>query len=204
MKNNKYTNTINAYSKMGEEYLKVTSNLLLPGLNDFLKLIPKNGLALDVGCAGGRDSKRLVKAGLRVVGIDVVDVFLKYAKENVPEAKFKKMDVTKLNFSDDTFDVVLANAILLHLRKKDVSVVLKNLYRVLKVGGKIFIGVKQGKGISYKTDKLSNEKRMFIYYEESEISKIIKESGFKIIFSNVCEDGAGRSDTKWIVVVAEK
>jgi len=204
MENDKYSNTIKAYSKMGEKYLKKTDGLIPPKFSDFLELLPKGGLALDVGCAGGRDSKRLLKRGFEVIGIDLVDEFLKYAKINVPEAKFLKMDVSELNFPANKFDVILANAILLHLEKEKALKALENLYKVLKPGGKIFIGVKMGQGTSCTTDKLSDERRLFVYYNKAEIEEVVEKSGFKIIFSNICDDGGGREDVKWIMIAAEK
>ncbi|MFZ2154098.1 MAG: class I SAM-dependent methyltransferase [Candidatus Moraniibacteriota bacterium] len=204
MENKEYLNNVKAYSKMGEKYLKKIDCLIPPRFFDFLDLLPEGGLALDVGCAGGRDSKRLVEKGFNVVGIDLVDEFLDYAKINVPKAEFSKMDVLELNFSANKFDVILANAILLHLEKENARRALEKLYKVLKPGGKIFIGVKMGQGTSYTTDKLSEERRLFVYYSKAEIEETIRQKGFSIIFLDICDDGGGREDVKWIMIAAEK
>lgn len=204
MKEDKYASTIKAYSKMGVDYLNGIDKLVPKEFFDFIKLLPKKGLVLDAGCAGGRDSKKFVAKGFGVIGIDLVDVFLKQARKIVSEAKFKKMDLLNLNFPANKFDGIWASAVLLHIKRSDILTVLKNFYKVLKPGGKIFIMVKKGKGISYKTDKLSKEKRLFVYYSVEEIKKILNKAGYKIIFLRICKDDAGRDDTKWIRLVAEK
>lgn len=204
MKDDKYIKTIKAYSKLGKGYIEAVKDFVPLKFDDILKLLPQKGLALDVGCAGGKNSKHLTERGFEVIGIDLVDVFLEHARKNIPEVKFLKMDVLKLDFPDNNFDFILANAILLHIKKEDMLAALRDLYRILKSGGKIYIGVKKGKGSSYVTDKLSSVKRMFVYYEKDEIEKLLQEVGFKIIFSEICKDVANRKDVKWIALAAEK
>ena len=160
---------------------------------------------MDVGCAGGRDSKKFIREGFEVIGIDLVDNFLGWAKRNVPRAKFVKMDLRNLKFPKKYFDGIWANAILLHIDKKDIPKVLKELYRVLKIKGKLHIRVKRGKGIKYKKEKLSKgEKRLFTYFFKYELENFVRKAGFKIISSKIFPDESGRKNVKWIGIWAEE
>lgn len=116
---------------------------------DFIKTLPKGGRILDVGCSAGRDSKRFAQNGFEIIGIDLVDVFLQEARKNVPEAKFLKMDLRRLNFSENYFDAIWAMAVLLYIEKKDLPETLNGFYNVLKPRGKLFITVKRGSGSKF-------------------------------------------------------
>lgn len=204
-KEDKYRKTIELYERLGKRYIENVAGVTIKEFPDFVKLLPKCGRVLDVGCTAGRDSLKFVQEGFEVVGIDLVDVFLKEARKSVPQAKFLKMDLLELNFSKDHFDAIWANAVLLHIAKKDIPNALKGFYRVLKPGGKLHIGVKRGKGEKYKEEWLSGgEKRFFAYFFKNELEKFVKEAGFKIISSKIFPDELGRKDTKWIGILAEK
>ena len=197
--------TIEAYEKYGEQYIENIKGLTPPEFFEFVKILPKCGKVLDVGCAGGRDSKKFVQKGFKTVGIDLVDAFLRTARKNVPKAKFIKMDMRKLKFPAQYFDGLWASAVLLHLERKNVPKVLREFNKVLKAGGKLFVGVKVGKGIGYKKDKLlTSEKRKFTYFSKSEIDDLVKKAGFKILVSHIAPDDAGRRNIKWIRLWAER
>lgn len=204
-KENKYKKTIETYRRLGKEYIKSIEKLTPPEFFDFVKILPKGGKVLEVGCSGGRESKKFAQRGFKVIGIDLVDTFLKEARKDIPKVKFIKMDMRKLKFPANYFDAIWANAVLLHLKKKDVVKTLKGFCRVLKEGGKLHIRVKKGKGTIYERDKLSSgERRLFVYFSKDALERFVKKAGFKIIVSRILPDDAGRKDVKWISLWAEK
>src|SRR3989339_248169 len=127
-----YINTINIYRQLGKKYLKDIKNGEPKTISDFLNQLKPKSLILDVGCAGGRDAKIFTKAEHQVIGIDIVEEFLKEAKKNVPKAKFKKMDLMNLKFPDNNFDAIWAMAVLLHFSKTDGKKIIKSFYERLK------------------------------------------------------------------------
>jgi 2-polyprenyl-3-methyl-5-hydroxy-6-metoxy-1,4-benzoquinol methylase len=84
MNNDEYKNTIEAYRKMGKAYLDRIEGLTPAQFYDFLEYLPESGAILEIGCAGGRDSQKLVERGFNVTGIDMVDTFIEEAKKRVP------------------------------------------------------------------------------------------------------------------------
>lgn len=205
LREDKYKKTIEAYEELGKKYIQSAEKLTPKEFSGFIKLLKKGGRILDVGCAGGRDSKKFIKKGFKVIGIDLVDAFLKEARKNVPRTKFLKMDSGKLKFPKNYFDGIWAQAVLLHIKRKDVPGALKGFYRVLKPEGKLHVRVKRGKGTAYIEDKLSGGKRrIFTYFSREEMEKFIKKAGFKIITSRIFPDESGRKDVKWISIWAEK
>ncbi len=198
-----YNETIEAYRFMGRKYLDNIA-LLTPGhFYEFINYLPKGGSVLEIGCAGGRDARKLADAGFLVTGVDTVDIFIDEAKKLVPEGEFQVKSVLELNYTEQ-FDGVYAMAVLLHLTKEDVPKAISVLHRALKPHGKIFIAVKQGTGTAYVTDKLSDQKRLFTYFSEQEIDELLNNHGFHTIGKWVVPDDAGREDTIWIRIIAEK
>ncbi|TSC74979.1 MAG: methyltransferase type 11 [Parcubacteria group bacterium Gr01-1014_30] len=200
-----YKRTIQTYEKLGSKYTKGIKNIKVKEFPEFVKILPKGGRVLDIGCATGRDSKRFLQKGFKVVGIDLVDSFLREARSDMPQAKFIKMDLFNLNFPSNYFDAVWANAVLLHIKKKDIPKALKGFYKILKSKGKLHIRVKQGKGARYKAERLSvGEKRLFVYFSSSELERLVKKAGFSIIITRIFPDELRRKDVKWISLWAEK
>lgn len=111
----------------------------------------------------------------------------------------------ELDFEEAYFDGIWACAVLLHLEKKDLSKVLSDFYRMLKQGGLIFIGVKQGEGERSIVDSLSDgNSRFFSFYQKDEIQTLVKAAGFNVTYSKIKDDDTGRGEVKWIRLIAEK
>jgi len=200
---NPYLKNIEAYKRLGKRYLQSTKNCS-SRTKDFVELVEPKGKILDVGCAGGRHSKIFTKKGFDVTGIDAIDCFLKEAQKNAPEAKFLKMDIRDIKLPPQSFAGIWANAVLLHVRKNDIKKVLKNFYRLLKKDGKLFVGVRRGRGEEYTKDIFSeNETRFFVLYYKYEMEKLLKNSGFKIISSKIQKDEV-KKNIEWIIMIATK
>ena len=91
------------YDKIAAKYHKqrkrYPSLKLLEKISRYLK---KGNSVLDLGCGAGIPvSKYLFDKGFKVVGIDFSEGMLKLARENVPKASFKKMDMTKMSFKEN-------------------------------------------------------------------------------------------------------
>ena len=104
-----------------------------------------NGLkVLDFGCGNGWVGVRLARAGAKKVwGIDISGELIKKGKKWIKDeglsskVDLKKMAGENLTFSDNFFDLILGSAILHHTQ---LDLALKNIYRVLKPGGRaIFV-----------------------------------------------------------------
>ncbi|MBI2984126.1 MAG: class I SAM-dependent methyltransferase [Candidatus Kerfeldbacteria bacterium] len=206
-KNDPYKQTINVYAELGDTYLRDIAHAAPQEIGQFARLIRKQGRVLDVGCAGGRDSAFFVNRRFRVIGIDLVDKFLRFARKKVPGATFKRMDVRRLRFRPNTFDAIWANAVLLHLHKKDVRQVLKKFFVILRLNGKLHLRVKQGRGQQYGQTReplVQGKRRLFTYFQLKELVKYVTQAGFQILRSKIYPDNLGRQDVRWVSIWAEK
>jgi len=88
---------------------------------------------LDVGAGLGFDSCRFLRAGAQVTCFDYSPILSHQGLLNVPEARWIAGTAPVLPFKEDSFDVVIANAALHHIR--DVPATIAEMLRVLKPGG---------------------------------------------------------------------
>jgi ubiquinone/menaquinone biosynthesis C-methylase UbiE len=99
-----------------------------------------HGKVLDAGCGPGLGTNILAERADEVVGIDLNEPSLEYAiAHKLPNALFKKMDVTKMEFPDNTFDCGVSSEVIEHMDEASQYKYLEELQRVVKPGGPIFI-----------------------------------------------------------------
>ncbi len=98
---------------------------------------------MDFGCGAGFDlfvASKLVGGKGRVCGIDLTEEMVQQARENLTAAgaanfEIKKVDSETVPYADCSFDVVISNGVI--NLSPDKQSVFREIYRVLKPGGKL-------------------------------------------------------------------
>jgi ubiquinone/menaquinone biosynthesis C-methylase UbiE len=121
----------NYYHKVAE----ASQNLDHSALRQIKKLAQKSNKILEVGCGEGTKLNQISDSKNNTFGIDVSSVAIKIAKKKYPKINFKICDAKKLSFEDNNFDLVYSAFVLEHTFNPEL--VLKEMIRVVKVGGKI-------------------------------------------------------------------
>ena len=102
---------------------------------------------LDLGCGAGNFTLRVLQevGGLECHLVDLSDPMLTRAQKRVSEAGAASVatyqhDLREFSFEDNTFDCILAGAVLHHLRDEhDWQTTFARLHRWLKPGGHLYI-----------------------------------------------------------------
>ena len=109
--------------------------------------IDKNTKTLDIGCGRGDITLYLAKKAKHVVGIDyskdaieiAKSIQKKFRKSIQERSEFLIMNAKKLKFPPNSFDLVICIDIFEHLSDKELNLVMKEISRVLKRDGTLFV-----------------------------------------------------------------
>ena len=198
--------TLEAYKTLGQTRNKTYANpdFWRSEFEKFNKLLPF-GRVIDIGCGGGRDALLFTEAGYSYVGVDLSEEMLAGAKELVPDADFRKMDMYNLSFPADSFDGFWAAASLLHIPKRNVAKVLEQIKNVVRSGGIGFFSVKEGEDERMVKSSLEGDERFFAFYQESEFLKLLQENGFEVIehSRDMREYNPSRNLTVWLLYLVK-
>jgi ubiquinone/menaquinone biosynthesis C-methylase UbiE len=112
----------------------------LPFVNTLLKSFPQNAVVLEAGCGNGQWVFYVEKLGFQCVGLDFAVHALKAAQRFAKKTEkiyLVSSDIQRLPFNDCALDCVLSFGVIEHFL--DPSIILKDLFRVMKPSGKALI-----------------------------------------------------------------
>lgn len=144
--------------------------------------LTKGAKVLDGGCAFGRETYKLKKAGCNPVGVDISENEIQLAKQKYPGIDFCVGDLLRLNemFSADSFDAVYCSAALDHIRRKNYPRVLSNFHHVLKPDGYLLLTTRNGRGVQMISDTVFAKPRPITRIEEYPLRRLLTRCGFTI------------------------
>jgi 2-polyprenyl-3-methyl-5-hydroxy-6-metoxy-1,4-benzoquinol methylase len=103
-----------------------------------LNHLPPRAKVLDIGCGSGLFTAFLEDMGFDVVGVDISETAVRYARQRYAGVRFETASVEQgLSFKNDEFDIVWCSEVLEHLF--DVGAALTEISRVLRPGGKFVL-----------------------------------------------------------------
>ena len=138
----------------------------------YSKKFLKNKTVLDVGCGYGYGAELLKK--FDYTGVDYYNKAIEKAQKKYPKSKFLQMEIPPLKFFDNTFDNVVCLEVIEHVPEEKGMEMLKEIYRVLKNGGILFLSTPNGDN---RDELMDNH---FIEYGSEQLQALMKKNGFKI------------------------
>ena len=148
--------------------------------------------AIDIGCGEGYYSIYLASMGFEVVGIDLSERAIEYAKKNAEKAganvRFLAGDVTTALELEERFDFVLGWSVLHHIMPPEREEYIKNIATLLNRGEKYLatcfneksLDEAEGEG-KYQTSPVGTK----LYYSSQAELTDLYEPWFKIIESKL-------------------
>ncbi|MCT4643930.1 MAG: class I SAM-dependent methyltransferase [Carboxylicivirga sp.] len=136
-------------------------------LVQFLKHIPKEYRALELGIGPGKDLEN-IRQHYDVVGSDYSFVFAELYKRSHPEVKIMVLDAVSIKVKEQ-FDCIYTNKVLHHLPTEDLIQSLQRQSEVLNQDGLVFHTFWRGSGQDKYDDLLFN------YYETNELKKFFEQ-----------------------------
>lgn len=192
--------TLDFYNNNSKSYIESTLSVDMSHLyKDFLKYIPKDGHILDLGCGSGRDSLEFIKKGYNITAVDgskeLAIATSKIIGKEVICSKFEDLQLT------ESFHGIWACASLLHVNKKHIIDVIKNISCNLKDNGVFYMSFKYG-----EDEYVDENGRYFNCYTEETFKDMIAQvSNLKI--KNIYKSGdtlGGRNNLEWLNILCIK
>ncbi len=198
------------YNKIAEDWHRdhQQDTWWIEGTDKFISLLKPGASILDVGCGSGIKARYFIERGFKVTAIDFSENLLEIAKREAPAGEFLLMDIRDVKNIAATFAGVFAQASLLHLPKKEVPSILKDLKDELEPGGYLYLAVKEIRAgqpeeeIRIKDDYGYHYKVFFSYFTLPELKGYVTNLGMEICYENI--SSSETSKTEWIQLISRK
>jgi len=114
----------------------------------------ENLRVLEIGCGLGTDGAQFAKAGADYTGVDLTEAAVDLARRRFElfdlPGTFRTADAEKLDFPENTFDVVYSHGVLHHT--PNTAGAIKEVYRVLRPGGRAVIMLYHRDSYNYRVN----------------------------------------------------
>ena len=180
------------YNENAEGFIERTLNLDMSDIYDWvLPGVQEGGRVLDVGFGSGRDSLYFSAMGYDVTSLDVSERFVAKGREILDDVVL--MDVREMDYEEE-FDLVWANASLLHFNEEEFAQAIERIEASLQPGGWFYVSLKFGdfEGIRHG--------RYFKYYTQDSLVDAVTEAGSLVLIDYMeTEDGReGHAGEYWV------
>jgi SAM-dependent methyltransferase len=202
-----------AYNLLAQEFYN-KNNVRNPGskiISDYfvghLKERFHNPFVLELGPGTGHIAKFLYGSGCNVDAIEFSEKMADICKENSPKTNVMLGDFLNYNFENRKYSGILAVAFIHLFDSEDVKLVMNKINDLLDEKGLVFISTTMHNKVEegyFVKENFSGEVRRFRRkYTPSEMEKLINNSNFNIIDSNICED-IEIQEKRWMNYLIEK
>jgi trans-aconitate methyltransferase len=98
------------------------------------------------------------------------------------------------------YDLIYANAVLLHFTRRETETVLHKALGALVPGGLFAIRMKEGEGSEW--DTAMRQARFMQYWRSQELEQVVKGAGFEVVYFEVGHSKFNKFG--WLQVIARK
>lgn len=144
------------------------------------KNVRLGGKILDAGCGAGKSIEFLSQHKFKLSGIDISDEALFYCRKRGIKS-IKKASITKIPYSNKTFDGVMCIDVLGSLTAKDAKIAISELRRVLKENGVLIIQCAALESLRSQHDVVTGIKKR---YTKQELKNLFRSDNWKIMKSS--------------------
>ena len=178
---------------LADSYESVAFENAYPFLADVFTAASSPLEVLDIGAGTGRDAAWISSKGHDVLAVEPSSSMLTIAKNLHPSERITwlKSELPRLDHLDAStrnFDVILLNAVWMHIVPQDRANSLQRIKQLLNPGGSIFVSLRLGP---------VNEGRGMFEISSSQFALDAKEAGFEVVPRGNYEDLLGRAEVSW-------
>jgi SAM-dependent methyltransferase len=192
--------TLKSYEARVEAYVDGTASDVADAAKDWIDALladlQPGARVFELGAAFGRDADYIRAKGFRIACADAVPGFVAILRAKGLEARLFNVLTDPL---DERFDLVFANAVLLHFTAGECAAALAKLRGALAPGGRLAFSLKQGQGEEWSDAKLGAP-RFFRYWLAEDLPPYLQRAGF--VDWTIVEAHTARAHADWLFVTA--
>ena len=164
-----YKITFNTWNKVANSYQDKFMDLDLYDESYDLfcqQIAVKNPSVLELACGPGNITRYLLnkRPDFQILATDIAPNMIELAKRNVPQAKFKLMDVREMDQLAERFDAIIAGFCLPYLSAADVAYLIRSAKTLLYPGGTLYLSTIEGDYSKSAFQTGSTGDQAFVYY----------------------------------------
>jgi cyclopropane fatty-acyl-phospholipid synthase-like methyltransferase len=170
------------YDQVADAYAQLEHSATWPRmrwLEKLLAVLPADSSVLDLGCGSGDPADIALAHQHQVTGVDISEVQIIKARQNVPSGTFLQADLGSLAFPPASFDAVVSFYTLEHLPREEHAAIFGRIATWLRPGGYLLLGTEAAESAGTVGTWLGVP-MFFSSHDPATVQRLISESGMVI------------------------
>ncbi|MCI4679493.1 class I SAM-dependent methyltransferase [Rhodoblastus acidophilus] len=170
--------TLQSYAARLAAYVDGTAPDVSGAVKDWIDALladlPPSARLFELGAAFGRDAAYIRRRGFRIECADAVPGFVETLRARGLKARLFNVLTDDL---PEIYDLIFANAVLLHFTGDEFALALAKLRCALAAGGRLAFSLKRGRGEEWSNAKIGAP-RYFLHWEAEDLPPFLRAAGF--------------------------
>lgn len=150
-------------------------------LDDFASRLNGDGPVCDLGCGPGHVGRYLHDRGVNVFGLDLSPGMLEQARNLNPGMEFREGDMLDLDVPDSSWAAAISFYSIVHIPKVDIPQAFREINRVLKPSGFLFLAFHLGEEVLREEDLWGHKVSLdLVFFLRKEVELYLTDAGFAI------------------------
>lgn len=194
------------YDQAAHDYARLEGETEWPRMR-WLKLLlarlASGSSVLDLGCGSGDPADMEISKMHKITGVDVSQVQIELARQNVPAGRFIKGDASSVDFPPASFDAVVSFYTIEHIPRKEHEVLLRHINQWLRAGGLLLLSMEAGDYDDVIGEWLGVA--MFIScYNPETMKQLVTQAGFDLLETAIETQVERDYDVPYFWILARK
>lgn len=194
------------YDKVAHDYAQLEGEIKWPRMRWLQTLLTKlepGSSVLDLGCGSGDPADVEISKAHKITGVDVSQVQINLARQNVPTGHFIQGDAGSVEFPPASFDAVVSFYTIEHIPRKEHEALLRHIHQWLRAGGFLLISIEAGEYDDIIGEWLGVP--MFIScYKPETMKQLVTQAGFDLLETAIETQVERKTEIPYLWILARK
>ena len=175
------------YDRVAQEYARLEGEAEWPRMRWLRKLLSRlepGSSVLDLGCGSGDPADVEIAKHHNVTGVDISQMQVSLARQNVPSGNFIHGDAGSVEFPAASFNAVISFYTLEHIPREELQTILGRVYRWLRPAGYLLLSTEPG-DIEGVIGEWLGVPMFFSCFDSDTVSALVNQAGFEIVESSM-------------------